>query len=166
MMRFLLSMSLMLGACIPAGDSAEFKFAAQTDTGVTITDSGNTNSDSGNHSSGDGGNTATQMMDAAPDLPEDMSCVPESTEALCARIAVECGTARGDDNCLETRDVYCGSCVFGTGCASGECIETECRDEADNDGDGMADCADSDCVGQRCSRTNGSKRCGNDGSCR
>lgn len=162
MVRFLLSMSLMLSACIPAGDSAEFKFASQTDSGVTLTDTGTTN----NGSNADGGNTSTQMPDASPDLPEDMSCVSESTEALCVRLAIECGTARGDDNCSQTRDIYCGSCVFGTGCASGECIETECRDDADNDGDGMADCADSDCADQRCSRSDGSRRCRNDGGCR
>jgi hypothetical protein len=162
MMRFLLSMTLMLGACIPAGDSAEFKFAAQTDSGITITDTGATN----NGSNADGGNTSTQMPDASPDLPEDMSCVSESTEALCVRLAVECGSARGVDNCMQSRDISCGSCVFGTGCASGECIETECRDDADNDGDGMVDCADSDCADQRCSSTDDSRLCRNDGGCR
>ena len=119
MNRVLLAVSLLLGACIPAGDSAEFKFGGQNDTGITVSDSGTSNNDSGNtttDSGSDGGNTT--ISDASVDLAQDMGCIPEGTTAVCARIAIQCGTARGTDNCGETRDVYCGSCVFGTGCAS------------------------------------------------
>ncbi len=163
MKRLILSVGLMLGGCIPAGDSAKFGFVAEDEADVSVADTGNSVNDSGS----DAGNTAMQAPDATPDLVEDVvnSCVPENTDALCARIAVQCGTARGEDNCSETRDVYCGSCVFGTGCASGTCIETECRDTTDNDGDGMEDCADPDCSGQKCSRSDGSKRCADDGQC-
>lgn len=164
MKRLILSVSLMLSACIPAGDSAKFGFVAEGEADVSIADTGDTTvSDSG----ADAGNTAMQEPDATPDLVEDATngCVSENTDALCARIAVQCGTARGQDNCSETRDVYCGSCVFGTGCASGTCIETECRDTMDNDGDGMGDCADPDCSGQKCSRTDDNKRCEDDGQC-
>ena len=35
------------------------------------------------------------------------------------------------------------------------CIESNCRDSADNDGDGSQDCADSDCDGQQCGLSGG-----------
>ena len=160
MIRLILSVSLLLGACIPAGDSAKFG-AVSEDADTTTSDIGNS-TDSGS----DAADTGTQEPDAAPDLVEDTNaCVPENDDTMCGRIAVECGSARGEDNCSQTRDVDCGICAFGSGCASGDCIETECRDSMDNDGDSLADCADSDCLDQTCSSSDGSKRCKNDGSC-
>ncbi len=66
-------------------------------------------------------------------IPNASACVPNCTGKSC-----------GDDGCGGS----CGTCSSGQTCdTSGKCVAlTEiCNDNKDNDNDGSADCADSDC---------------------
>ncbi len=98
-----------------------------------------------------------------PDVPN--GCVSESDGDFCARMAAQCGNASGSDNCGRQRAVLdCGTCLAPvTACVLNVCGEKDCRNSNDDDQDGLVDCADDDCLDQRCST--GNTRCQADGQC-
>ncbi len=93
-------------------------------------------------------------------------CNPESAQQFCDRLGAECGQLTAMDNCRMQRTENCGGCnADGVGCNStNTCQEINCRDGADNDGAGGADCADSACLGRQCSNSP-QKVCQADQSC-
>lgn len=48
----------------------------------------------------------------------DPQCEPETTEAFCQRLGLNCGTVSGMDNCDEQRTVSCGTCQDGEICGA------------------------------------------------
>ncbi len=89
---------------------------------------------------------ADMVSDAATD-----ACIPETDSELCQTAAVECGMTMVTDSCGTDRTINCGGCAQGAECQQNGCVERDCRDNDDNDGDGLVDCADSDCQGRQCS---------------
>lgn len=95
------------------------------------------------------------VVDADPDVAPDMPvCVPESNGDFCLRYVATCGNVSRVDNCGLVRNISCGTCAQGAFCSDNNCVETNCRNAMDDDGDGMSDCADADCDGQRCDMAN------------
>lgn len=169
-MRYLIVLAVAgLVGCIPAGDSEEFGGKTQNNSN-NVNNTNNVVDDAGMDVAADVAEDVqtdtTVETDAEVDATTDTGvCVPLDDEAVCNDLAIQCGAARGTDNCGVTRDLTCGSCMPGAGCASGQCVETECRDNGDNDGDGMADCADTDCLNKACDATNAQLTCKADGQC-
>lgn len=172
-MRHLLVLAVIgLMGCIPAGDSEEFGGSPQNNAN-NINNSNNANNpveDTGLDSAVDVGSDVETDTAVETDLDVDAEadsgvCVPLEDEAVCNDLSIQCGAARGADNCGETRNLNCGQCSPGAGCASGQCVETECRDSGDNDGDGMEDCADSDCLNKACDANNAQLTCNAGGQC-
>ena len=91
-------------------------------------------------------------------------CQQVSTQQFCQDNDAECGQVTAADNCVNDRTEDCGQCGAGEDCSMNTCVESNCRDNADNDNDNMIDCADPDCLGQRC-RFRGNRTCQADGSC-
>jgi hypothetical protein len=103
---------------------------------------------------------------------------PDQGRFACASSA-DCGSGweclpqfSGGDRCfkvgvceafdLAADSANCGfcthACAAGTGCADAGCVEVACGDGVDNDLNGLTDCADPACLGQRCDADAG--RCG------
>lgn len=81
------------------------------------------------------------------------ACTPESDADFCAQQGKECGLFKGTDRCGGKRAVDCGSCGAGQVCGieesnacGAEPHEAGCGDYLDDDGDGLTDCADTDCA--------------------
>ncbi|MFZ5439331.1 MAG: choice-of-anchor D domain-containing protein [Myxococcota bacterium] len=51
--------------------------------------------------------------------PNVCGCTPESSEALCARLAATCGEVTAVDTCGVTRTVSCGTCTLPQTCGGG-----------------------------------------------
>jgi len=85
------------------------------------------------------------------------------------------GTDCADSDCIGEISINNHQCCFldedcptGTECQNNECHETNCdKDSPDEDGDGLDNCADSDCLNQFCSGSGISRRvCTEEGTCR
>lgn len=115
MLRLLVIPFLLLAACEPerrpSADAPEPAADAGSDAGPGA----------------DGGEPA----DAGP--PGDAgTCVPETDQALCARLGRTCGEYGGFDNCGASRVVpTCGTCDGGLTCRAGACVDTACAPESD-----------------------------------
>jgi len=109
--------------------------------------------------------TVSTTADAGPDLAVT-TCILESDDEMCQRLNIDCGNLSQDDNCGDRRWlVNCGSCDSPNAvCRINTCQETDCGNDTDDDGDGDIDCADHDCVNQRCGGT--TSRCRPNGECR
>jgi hypothetical protein len=86
--------------------------------------------------------------------------------SLCFRLGECLATEvcnQADDTCdgrvdegfaLASDALNCGACGHvcpgGTACADAGCFEVACSDGVDNDANGLFDCADPACLGQRC----------------
>jgi hypothetical protein len=65
----------------------------------------------------DAAQEAGDAWDDAQDATSDAdTCAPETDAELCSRLAVECGSFTGEDNCGETRSVTCGGCSAPSTC--------------------------------------------------
>jgi len=69
-----------------------------------------------------GGPDATEQPDAESSAD---ACVPESDQALCARLAA-CGTVTADDSCGDPRTASCGGCGTGDACVDNACQAPAC----------------------------------------
>jgi hypothetical protein len=183
---------LVLAGCLPTRNRFEFESeTGDAPDAEAISDSGG---DSGNNDAGETGDGGTNPDGETPDATVDTggttdtgsmadtgsmtdagsvtdtgsmdACTPETDETFCMRLAVECGVYEDTDNCGEPRTANCGGCpADGVGCSTDNvCIETDCRDDQDNDGAGGADCDDPNCLGERC-HPNPNLACQADGSC-
>ena len=95
--------------------------------------------------------------------PGKLSCV-DAGEICVSKVLPSAELCNGkDDDCnamtdetftLASDDLNCGvcarACPAGTSCTVGECRETNCGDDLDNDADGGADCADPACQQRIC----------------
>ena len=65
---------------------------------------------------------------------------------------------------LATDNANCGTCghacAGGSQCAASVCHELNCSDGHDNDGDGLIDCEDPDCLARRCGDADAGLDCG------
>ncbi|QDG49895.1 hypothetical protein FIV42_03800 [Persicimonas caeni] len=107
----------------------------------------------------DTGEDATDAVDTSEDVGEDAevdAAPPECTEDTDCDDGNACTVNTCDDGtCVYTNDdsLSCDdgdACTGGDMCSAGACVpatELCCDDTTDNDGDGAADCRDSDCVG-------------------
>ncbi|MFL5319468.1 MAG: hypothetical protein ACJ790_07405 [Myxococcaceae bacterium] len=113
---------------------------------------------------------AKYKCDSDKDCGTDFVCVhPSDSLPYCCRNGSECapidagtgGGGGGGGACsgvdLQTDSNNCGTCgnvcASTDKCSAGNCVprgEIACSDGQDNDGDGQADCADSDCQGLSC----------------
>lgn len=153
-----IAICLVISACNIAYDS---NAVGLNDVGDTTTDTG----DSGTVDMSVSDMTDADLLpDTSPDLAED-ACIPESDTDICLRLSAECGALNADDNCGNQRMILsCGMCdVPGAACQINTCHEADCRNSADDDGDGAADCLDDDCLNQRCGT--GNARCQASGEC-
>ncbi|HEY3445975.1 MAG TPA: hypothetical protein VGK67_06390 [Myxococcales bacterium] len=77
-------------------------------------------------------------------------CIPESAAELCGAANKDCQKIDATDRCGQDRRVDCGLCPSGKVCKANVCgletHEANCSDRLDEDGDGLTDCADSDCA--------------------
>lgn len=100
-------------------------------------------------------------------------CVRETDATFCGRHNYSCGELSSTDNCGQSYTTSCGTCMFGANCVNGFCDcpggddEANCLDGADNDCDGLTDCEDPNCDGQKCGGGIGdlAPRC-RDGDCK
>ncbi len=51
-------------------------------------------------------------------------CTPESNSAFCNRLNRECDSFTNNDNCENSRTVYCGSCLSTESCTNGQCVSS------------------------------------------
>jgi hypothetical protein len=72
---------------------------------------------------------------------------PGANEACDNKLDDDCN---GSIDCSDSAACDRQACAVGAQCLSLACAEQDCGDNADNDGDQLADCADPDCMGQRC----------------
>lgn len=94
--------------------------------------------------------TACQCCSKTQDA--DGYCTPCANYKSCADKGFDCGST--GDGCGNT--LYCGDTPSGSTCVNNVLKETNCDDKADNDKDGNADCADSDCASVcKCIETDG-----------
>lgn len=98
-----------------------------------------------------------QCVDGVP-----TSCLGERTPSsadLCNGFDDDCDGKTDEDYDLLSDEANCGTCgnacAADQWCAQGRCSKSveSCNDGIDNDQDGKTDCADSDCVKQRCKPT-------------
>lgn len=77
-------------------------------------------------------------------------CTPE----ICDGRDNDCDGVIDNGFNLQTDNLNCGACNHacpsGTTCTAGTCLETDCSDGIDNDGNGLTDCADPNCPGLPC----------------
>lgn len=115
--------------------------------------------------------------DADPDCGPGFECRAQASEDRGRCFAIgECGdeSCNGrDDDCdgetdeefdLAQDDENCGACGQacppGNTCRDGGCVEEDCANGTDDDGDRAVDCADGDCAGRSCSAIDATLNCG------
>lgn len=178
-MKRALLVALMIAAapaCLPTrnrvafGKSGSNSNNTTADTGTNTGDAGN-GGDGGSGASDTGSDTSVQppvdmgttSMDMSTNIPD--GCVPQTDQDLCTAKGAECGQLTATNNCGVQRMVYCGVCSStGAACASNKCVESNCKDNMDNDQNGKTDCDDPGCLGRSCA-PNPNKTCQADGSC-
>lgn len=145
------------------GDDAGADVALDSGADVSLDSGADVAVDTGVVDSGDDSGvvdtgTPDSGVDAAQDMTPDMPvCIPESNADFCLRYVATCGNVSRVDNCGVVRSTSCGTCGVGAFCSDNNCIETNCRNATDDDGDGMSDCADANCEAQQCDNAN--RRC-------
>lgn len=89
-------------------------------------------------------------------LREGGLCYPEGlcVAETCNELDDDCNGVADDPFKLQSDNAHCGACnvacTAGTTCREAKCAEADCADGLDGDGDGTADCKDSDCDGRTC----------------
>jgi hypothetical protein len=99
--------------------------------------------------------------------PSCQVCIPEDDRAFCLRLGKNCDMVHDLDNCVVKRSVVCGSCSGAATCGgagvANVCAvpptESSCTDHVDNDGDGLTDCADPECIDDPACRPPQGKAC-------
>ncbi len=97
------------------------------------------------------------------------SCIP----TRCGSTSCPPGAVCNGSQCQDTTcaGLLCGSgeCCVRSACTQCAATETSCSNGTDDDGDGLVDCADSDCVLQACNdadQCTSGETCSADGKCR
>jgi hypothetical protein len=87
------------------------------------------------------------------------TCDPCTGASHCGASCLDCTIGARNKACV-AGNCGCngvGDCAAGEACRSSRCVpqtETNCTDGADNDGDGLTDCGDPDCLNQSCDDNN------------
>lgn len=95
-----------------------------------------------------------------------MSCISlvEPSAEACNGLDEDCDGTPDDGFDLTSDPQHCGACGHACGagseCKASFCHELLCGDGEDNDGDGLFDCEDGDCVGEACDVGDAGSNCG------
>jgi hypothetical protein len=83
---------------------------------------------------------------------------------LCDGLDNDCDDAVDEDFELASDDQHCGACgnacADGASCVEGACVEWNCANVVDDDGDGLTDCEDPACLSVPCSDQEPENVCG------
>ncbi|MFZ5471395.1 MAG: MopE-related protein [Myxococcota bacterium] len=82
----------------------------------------------------------------------------------CDQLDNDCNGQTDETFDLANDSAHCGrcndACATGAACRTSSCHEEDCADGVDNDGDGLIDCDDLDCLGRTCSASDAGLNCG------
>lgn len=153
----------MAAGCLPTRDRIAFEDGTDPGEDASTPDTGG--EDSGSDDMQDGSSADAQTDTTIADTGGDACTPQQSVEELCTANGAACGMLGVTDSCGTSRTIDCGGCSGGgVGCVQNSCLETNCRDNQDNDQSGAGDCDDPNCRGERCSNSP-NKVCQTDGSC-